>query len=74
VTTIAIKEKGQPEAVAQSLVAHELARLLADTYALDLKTQGYHWNVRRPRVGGSRNTADRRPREGTLDAPRNRRR
>jgi starvation-inducible DNA-binding protein len=26
-------------------VAHELARLLADSYTLAIKTQGYHWNV-----------------------------
>lgn len=26
-------------------VTHELARLLADTYTLYVKTQGYHWNV-----------------------------
>jgi starvation-inducible DNA-binding protein len=31
-----------PEAKALS---HELARLLADTYTLYLKTHGYHWNV-----------------------------
>jgi starvation-inducible DNA-binding protein len=27
------------------MVAHDLARLLADTYTLYLKTHGYHWNV-----------------------------
>jgi starvation-inducible DNA-binding protein len=26
-------------------LTHELGRLLADTYALYVKTQGYHWNV-----------------------------
>jgi starvation-inducible DNA-binding protein len=40
-----IEEKDQPEAPAQSLVAHDVARLLADTYTLYLKTHGYHWNV-----------------------------
>lgn len=30
-------------------VAGELARLLADTYTLYLKTHGYHWNVTGPR-------------------------
>ena len=29
-------------------VAAELAKLLADTYAVYLKTHGYHWNVRGP--------------------------
>jgi starvation-inducible DNA-binding protein len=29
-------------------VADALARLLADTYTLYLKTHGYHWNVRGP--------------------------
>jgi starvation-inducible DNA-binding protein len=40
-----IEEKDQPTAPAQGLVVHDLARLLADTYTLYLKTQGYHWNV-----------------------------
>jgi starvation-inducible DNA-binding protein len=40
-----IEEKDQPTAPAQGLVVHDLARLLADTYTLHLKTQGYHWNV-----------------------------
>lgn len=40
-----IKELEQPAAPAQGLVVHDLARLLADTYGLYLKTQGYHWNV-----------------------------
>jgi len=26
-------------------IAHELSKLLADTYSLYLKTQGFHWNV-----------------------------
>ena len=40
-----IEEKDQPTAPAQGLVVHDVARLLADTYTLYLKTQGYHWNV-----------------------------
>lgn len=32
-------------------VAAGLARLLADTYAVYLKTHGYHWNVRGPNFG-----------------------
>ena len=39
------QEKDRPEAPAQKLVAHDVARLLADTYTLYLKTQGHHWNV-----------------------------
>ena len=30
----------------QDKVAAELSKLLADTYAVYLKTHGYHWNVR----------------------------
>jgi starvation-inducible DNA-binding protein len=30
-------------------VAQELGRVLADTYTLMLKTQGFHWNVTGPR-------------------------
>jgi starvation-inducible DNA-binding protein len=33
---------------AHGTVADELARLLADTYTLYLKTHGYHWNVQGP--------------------------
>ena len=29
-------------------IADGLSRLLADTYAVYLKTHGYHWNVRGP--------------------------
>lgn len=29
-------------------VAHELAKTLADSFAVYLKTHGYHWNVRGP--------------------------
>ncbi|HKP80088.1 MAG TPA: Dps family protein [Phenylobacterium sp.] len=32
----------------QKKVAAGLAKLLADTYAVYLKTHGYHWNVRGP--------------------------
>jgi starvation-inducible DNA-binding protein len=32
----------------QEIVADGLARLLADTYVLYLKTHGYHWNVTGP--------------------------
>jgi starvation-inducible DNA-binding protein len=34
-----IEDKGRKE------VAESLAKLLADTYSLYLKTQGFHWNV-----------------------------
>jgi starvation-inducible DNA-binding protein len=37
-----------PEVPAQGMVAHDLARLLADTYTLYLRTHGYHWNVTGP--------------------------
>jgi starvation-inducible DNA-binding protein len=36
------------EADAREEVAAGLSKLLADTYALYLKTHGYHWNVRGP--------------------------
>lgn len=32
-------------------IAAGLSRLLADTYAVYLKTHGYHWNVRGPNFG-----------------------
>lgn len=35
-------------ALPQDKVAEGLSRLLADTYAVYLKTHGYHWNVRGP--------------------------
>lgn len=38
-------EKSQRE------IAAGLSRLLADTYAVYLKTHGYHWNVRGPNFG-----------------------
>jgi starvation-inducible DNA-binding protein len=40
-----IEETVRPDTTARTPVTHELARLLADTYALSIKTQGYHWNV-----------------------------
>lgn len=36
------------EAKDRGTVATGLSRLLADTYAVYLKTHGYHWNVRGP--------------------------
>ena len=36
------------DAKGREAVAQELSKLLADTYALYLKTHGYHWNVRGP--------------------------
>ena len=36
------------EAAHRKTVADGLSRLLADTYAVYLKTHGYHWNVRGP--------------------------
>lgn len=30
----------------KSAIAHELSKVLADSYNLYLKTHGYHWNVR----------------------------
>jgi starvation-inducible DNA-binding protein len=46
--TLTIEQKVQPDAPAQGMVAHNLARLLADTYTLYLKTHGFHWNVTGP--------------------------
>jgi len=43
-----ITDRSRPEAQTRVPVVDELARLLADTYTLYLKTQGYHWNVRGP--------------------------
>jgi starvation-inducible DNA-binding protein len=40
----------QPVASSDS-VAQELSKLLADTYTLYLKSQGYHWNVTGPHFG-----------------------
>lgn len=39
----------------QKKVAGGLAKLLADTYAVYLKTHGYHWNVRGPNFGSLHN-------------------
>ena len=36
------------EATGRASVAQGLSKLLADTYAVYLKTHGYHWNVRGP--------------------------
>jgi starvation-inducible DNA-binding protein len=36
------------EAQSRASVAQGLSKLLADTYAVYLKTHGYHWNVRGP--------------------------
>lgn len=36
------------DAKARDAVAASLSKLLADTYAVYLKTHGYHWNVRGP--------------------------
>ncbi len=47
VTTMTIETK-EPAQVATDPVADVLARLLADTYTLYLKTHGYHWNVTGP--------------------------
>ncbi len=38
----------QSVAGTHGVVAETLARLLADTYTLYLKTHGYHWNVTGP--------------------------
>lgn len=46
--TMTIEKTIQPQGPAQGMVAHDLAKLLADTYALYLKTHGYHWNVTGP--------------------------
>lgn len=34
--------------MSETQIAQGLSRLLADTYAVYLKTHGYHWNVRGP--------------------------
>lgn len=39
------------ESGARSVVAAGLSKLLADTYAVYLKTHGYHWNVEGPNFG-----------------------
>ena len=37
--------------MAETKTADGLSKLLADTYAVYLKTHGYHWNVRGPNFG-----------------------
>lgn len=37
-----------PDPKAKKTAAEGLSKLLADTYAVYLKTHGYHWNVRGP--------------------------
>ncbi len=37
-----------PDAKAKKTAAEGLSKLLADSYAVYLKTHGYHWNVRGP--------------------------
>jgi starvation-inducible DNA-binding protein len=37
-----------PDAASRTAAAQGLSRLLADSYAVYLKTHGYHWNVRGP--------------------------
>lgn len=39
------------ETAARGAVAGGLSKLLADTYAVYLKTHGYHWNVEGPNFG-----------------------
>lgn len=41
-------ENTGPDAAAKSAAAQGLSKLLADSYAVYLKTHGYHWNVRGP--------------------------
>ena len=43
-----IEEMVRPEVSAHSTVVDDLARLLADTFTLYVKTHGYHWNVTGP--------------------------
>ena len=47
-----IKTAPMPTEAPSGKVAYELSRLLADTSTLDLKTQGYHWNVTGPHFPG----------------------
>ncbi|HUG56088.1 MAG TPA: DNA starvation/stationary phase protection protein [Candidatus Limnocylindrales bacterium] len=42
---MAVRTKGAPEGSKRGGTTDPLARLLADTYTLYVKTQGYHWNV-----------------------------
>ncbi len=50
-TAMAVETSDPVQAAAVSPVADALARLLADTYTLYLKTHGYHWNVTGPHFG-----------------------
>jgi starvation-inducible DNA-binding protein len=50
-TAMAIETSDRVQTAAVSPVADALARLLADTYTLHLKTHGYHWNVTGPHSG-----------------------
>jgi starvation-inducible DNA-binding protein len=43
-----MSDTATPLTAQRTKVADALARLLADTYTLYLKTHGYHWNVRGP--------------------------
>lgn len=44
-------------------VARELSKVLADSYALYLKTHGYHWNVRGPEFFSLHNLLEEQYRE-----------
>src|SRR5690606_28237127 len=44
-------------------VARELSKVLADSYALYLKTHGYHWNVRGPEFYSLHNLLEEQYRE-----------
>ncbi|HAL08074.1 MAG TPA: DNA starvation/stationary phase protection protein, partial [Brevundimonas sp.] len=44
-------------------VARELSKALADSYALYLKTHGYHWNVRGPEFFSLHNLLEEQYRE-----------
>ncbi|MEN5146744.1 Dps family protein [Brevundimonas diminuta] len=50
-------------------VARELSKVLADSYALYLKTHGYHWNVRGPEFFSLHNLLEEQYRDiwGALD-------
>jgi starvation-inducible DNA-binding protein len=39
-------------AATSETVAHQLSKVLADSYSVYLKTHGYHWNVRGPNFAG----------------------
>lgn len=52
-----------PTAKDRKAVAEGLAKLLADTYAVYLKTHGYHWNVRGPEFFGYHNLLEQQYRD-----------